>query len=410
MSEWYCQIDDKTIGPFSSNQLIELVRSHQLMAHHRVRKGADGKWFAAKSISGLFQQKPAKTKTVRRQITEEVLLWRPIGRKASWMPTRYTALCITTQRILLLDLGDAFTWTAGVAILGGLIGGVVGYFTGKGLARERADRLRRMNPDAMLSHAPQSEVITRDDLIDVQVRGVYVVIDTRRMGKRTFAFDKLWEAHSDELQSAVACFRKTHAPGNAAGKIALACTCGKTYRVASEHAGKRLKCPACRQEITVPFPKAASAPDEGSRSSNGSSDQGAPEVWDESRLARYRRASLSSFFFMLAFVNFFGAFAILSFLGRNRENVPAVVSTLQNFLALGTFATLLAAIICGALGLTRKNRYHRVAAFFGFFIPLPVATCMGCMMIGALILALLAPRVASMVERQACVNNLPPKL
>jgi hypothetical protein len=37
--------------------------------------------------------------------------------------------------------------------------------------------------------------------------------------------------------------------------ITLNCTCGKTLRVADEHAGKRVKCPVCNAVITPPAPE-----------------------------------------------------------------------------------------------------------------------------------------------------------
>src|SRR5262245_33420174 len=34
--------------------------------------------------------------------------------------------------------------------------------------------------------------------------------------------------------------------------IAMTCACGRTLRVADEHAGKRVKCPDCAAALTVP--------------------------------------------------------------------------------------------------------------------------------------------------------------
>lgn len=34
--------------------------------------------------------------------------------------------------------------------------------------------------------------------------------------------------------------------------IAFACTCGKTFKVADEQAGKKTKCPACAAPLVVP--------------------------------------------------------------------------------------------------------------------------------------------------------------
>ena len=38
--------------------------------------------------------------------------------------------------------------------------------------------------------------------------------------------------------------------------ITLSCPCGKTLRVGDEHAGKRVKCPACTAVLTAPKPEA----------------------------------------------------------------------------------------------------------------------------------------------------------
>ena len=37
--------------------------------------------------------------------------------------------------------------------------------------------------------------------------------------------------------------------------ITISCPCGKKLRVADEHAGKRVKCPACQAVSTVPAPE-----------------------------------------------------------------------------------------------------------------------------------------------------------
>lgn len=36
--------------------------------------------------------------------------------------------------------------------------------------------------------------------------------------------------------------------------ISFACDCGKQLRVGDEHAGKRAKCPACKNPVSVPAP------------------------------------------------------------------------------------------------------------------------------------------------------------
>jgi hypothetical protein len=60
--------------------------------------------------------------------------------------------------------------------------------------------------------------------------------------------------------------------------IEFACGCGKSLKVADEHAGKRTKCPACANPIVVPSPSVAevSAEDEAFRALNDESEPVAP--------------------------------------------------------------------------------------------------------------------------------------
>ena len=37
--------------------------------------------------------------------------------------------------------------------------------------------------------------------------------------------------------------------------ITLRCSCGKTLQVKDEYAGKRVRCPACSDALTVPVPE-----------------------------------------------------------------------------------------------------------------------------------------------------------
>ena len=60
-SQWYCQLMGTELGPFTSQQLIEMARSHRLMPDDSVKKGADGAWVAAHSVKGLFDDASAST-------------------------------------------------------------------------------------------------------------------------------------------------------------------------------------------------------------------------------------------------------------------------------------------------------------------------------------------------------------
>src|SRR4051812_25544667 len=49
------------LGPFTSKQLIEMARSHQLMPDDSVKKEIDGTWVAAQRVKGLFDDPAAST-------------------------------------------------------------------------------------------------------------------------------------------------------------------------------------------------------------------------------------------------------------------------------------------------------------------------------------------------------------
>ena len=60
MSEWYCEIAGREIGPLSAHQLKRMAADGQILAADRVRRGATGDWVAASDVHGLFypQQEP----------------------------------------------------------------------------------------------------------------------------------------------------------------------------------------------------------------------------------------------------------------------------------------------------------------------------------------------------------------
>jgi hypothetical protein len=53
-TEWYCRLMGSELGPFTSQQLIEMARSHQIMPDDSVKKGAGGDWVDANRVKGLF--------------------------------------------------------------------------------------------------------------------------------------------------------------------------------------------------------------------------------------------------------------------------------------------------------------------------------------------------------------------
>ena len=45
--EWFCRLMGTEMGPYTSAQLIEMVKSHQLTPEDLVKRGADGQWIDA---------------------------------------------------------------------------------------------------------------------------------------------------------------------------------------------------------------------------------------------------------------------------------------------------------------------------------------------------------------------------
>ncbi|QEG33348.1 DUF4339 domain-containing protein [Bythopirellula goksoeyrii] len=60
-TEWYCRLMGSELGPFSSKQLLEMARQHQITPDDSVRKGADGTWVGAHRVKGLFEDPAAST-------------------------------------------------------------------------------------------------------------------------------------------------------------------------------------------------------------------------------------------------------------------------------------------------------------------------------------------------------------
>lgn len=57
--DWYCTVQGEEFGPLSAEQLRSLASSQRLTQQDRVRRGADGEWFSAAQVRGLFANVPA---------------------------------------------------------------------------------------------------------------------------------------------------------------------------------------------------------------------------------------------------------------------------------------------------------------------------------------------------------------
>ena len=53
--QWFCRLMGSEMGPFTSSQLLEMARSHQLTPEDFVKKGVDGTWVDASRVKGLFE-------------------------------------------------------------------------------------------------------------------------------------------------------------------------------------------------------------------------------------------------------------------------------------------------------------------------------------------------------------------
>ncbi len=54
-SQWYCRLMGTELGPFTSKELLEMARQHQITPEDAVRKGPDGSWVEAHRVKGLFE-------------------------------------------------------------------------------------------------------------------------------------------------------------------------------------------------------------------------------------------------------------------------------------------------------------------------------------------------------------------
>jgi hypothetical protein len=70
-TQWYCRLMGTELGPFTSKQLLEMARSHQLMPDDSVKKEVDGMWVAAHRVKGLFDD-PASSTIIMASLPPEV--------------------------------------------------------------------------------------------------------------------------------------------------------------------------------------------------------------------------------------------------------------------------------------------------------------------------------------------------
>lgn len=54
-TQWFCRLMGEDLGPFSSRDMVELVRKRKLTHEDMIRKGTEGNWGPAYLVQGLFE-------------------------------------------------------------------------------------------------------------------------------------------------------------------------------------------------------------------------------------------------------------------------------------------------------------------------------------------------------------------
>ena len=60
-AQWYCRLMGTELGPFTSQQLLEMARTHRITPDDSVKKGPEGMWVPADHVKGLFDDASAST-------------------------------------------------------------------------------------------------------------------------------------------------------------------------------------------------------------------------------------------------------------------------------------------------------------------------------------------------------------
>jgi hypothetical protein len=135
---------------------------------------------------------------------ERILFWRSSGMERTFFPSRYRALCVTNQRIILVDLGSALWWF--------LCFGLLGVWFGRNGARTRGQALASLSPREILAQSPGSIVLDRSDvggleLVHSAFSGDRIKIRSRKQGTREYTFDDLKPQHANEVAEAYRTFK-----------------------------------------------------------------------------------------------------------------------------------------------------------------------------------------------------------
>lgn len=104
--------------------------------------------------------------------------------------------------------------------------------------------------------------------------------------------------------------------------IEVACACGRTFKVKDEHAGRRVKCPACGSVLDIPMPTSEPSP-----SPAGLNLNDLHEGLHEDRMGVDREASLTDVWNVLvAISNKLGDLSSASPVGPGRQREYKVIT------------------------------------------------------------------------------------
>ena len=73
LMEWYWRNEGETHGPFTEEELIQLAQDGQIEQRCEVRLGADGRWYTAGKVKGLFTPKPDSAADANHARSEDTL-------------------------------------------------------------------------------------------------------------------------------------------------------------------------------------------------------------------------------------------------------------------------------------------------------------------------------------------------
>jgi Zn-dependent protease with chaperone function len=163
MAEWYCQVDGRERGPYSSEQLRGLVAAGQLAPDHLVRKLPQADWLPASRVRGLFEATPPAPSSVPGGAGAAAANGDASEPAHGYAHVRRVAQCVSKEE-RSKRLGTAFLsvlmWLVGVLfVLGtfgaGLVFYLLGWVANRLLAEYNVRKLQAVGTEATVGSFPE---------------------------------------------------------------------------------------------------------------------------------------------------------------------------------------------------------------------------------------------------------------